>query len=488
MPGAMVPQALRGLGLIPIGAGRGRWARVARPWFLCEGFVIRMLWRISFFLLWQLAGGGFGWWRGGAWGAALGAVIAAWAWFIWDLLRGMRVLRWLHTGDLASVPTMRGIWGEAADRARRLLRKQETQIRGSQSQLQEILAALQASPNGVVLLDAQGRIEWCNQMAASQFGLDAQRDVMQSIGNLLRNPEFTAYVAAKDFTSDVVLEGRLSTPSRPVRISVHLHPYGDGRTLLLSRDVTALEQAEAMRRDFVANVSHEIRTPLTVLTGFVETLQTLTLNADERSRYLGMMAQQAQRMQSVVQDLLTLSRLEGSPLPGMAEWTPVQMLLQRCEDEGRALSSLLTHNQQRPHVMHFPAADLLSGEGDIAGAPAELQSALSNLISNAVRYTPAGGTIDVRWERKDDGSAVFSVHDTGPGIAPEHIPRLTERFYRVDRSRSRETGGTGLGLAIVKHVLQRHGATLDICSTLGKGSSFSVTFPASRLRGFVLHG
>jgi two-component system phosphate regulon sensor histidine kinase PhoR len=308
---------------------------------------------------------------------------------------------------------------------------------------------------------------------------------MQSIGNLVRDPDFTAYLAGQDFARDVVLEGRFSTPSRPVRISVHLHPYGDGRTLLLSRDVTALEQAEAMRRDFVANVSHEIRTPLTVLTGFVETLQTLPLSTEERSRYLGMMAQQALRMQSVVQDLLTLSRLEGSPPPGMAEWTPVQSLLVRCEEEGRALSSLLTQNQPRPHALAFPAEDSLRTEGEIAGVPAELQSALSNLISNAVRYTPAGGSITVRWERKDDGSAVFSVQDTGPGIAPEHIPRLTERFYRVDRSRSRETGGTGLGLAIVKHVLQRHGATLEITSTLGKGSVFAVTFPANRLRGFA---
>ena len=365
---------------------------------------------------------------------------------------------------------------------RRLLRNQQAEVRSSESRLQEILAALQASPNGVVLLDAQGRIEWCNQIAATQFGFDAERDVLQSIGNLLRNPEFTAYFSARDFSTDVVLEGRLSTPSRPERISVHLHPYGDGRTLLLSRDVTALEQADAMRRDFVANVSHEIRTPLTVLTGFVETLQTLALNADERARYLGMMAQQAVRMQSVVQGLLTLSRLEGSPLPGMTEWTPVQSLLERCEEEGRALSVLLTQAQQRPHVMQFPSAEMLRLQGDIAGSPTELQSALSNLISNAVRYTPAGGSIVVEWMRHGDGSAVFSVRDSGPGIAPEHIPRLTERFYRVDRSRSRETGGTGLGLAIVKHVLQRHGATLGITSTLGKGSVFSVTFPASRLR------
>lgn len=447
-----------------------------------------MLWRISYFLLWQIAGGGLGLWQGGSWGAALGAALAAWAWFVWDLLRGARVLRWLRTGDLSEVPSMRGIWGEAADRARRLLRRQESLIRDSQARLQEILAALQATPNGVVLLDARGRIEWCNQMAANQFGFDAQRDVAQSIGNLVRDPEFTAYLSGQDFGHDVVLEGRYSTPSRPVRISVHLHPYGDGRTLLLSRDVTALEQADAMRRDFVANVSHEIRTPLTVLTGFVETLQTLPLTAEERSRYLGMMAQQALRMQSVVQDLLTLSRLEGSPPPGMAEWTPVQALLTRCEEEGRALSSLLTQNQQQTHVLRFPSQDVLRSEGEVAGVPTELQSALSNLISNAVRYTPAGGAISVQWLRKDDGSAVFSVHDTGPGIAPEHIPRLTERFYRVDRSRSRETGGTGLGLAIVKHVLQRHGATLDIISVLGKGSVFSVTFPANRLRGFVLSG
>ena len=447
-----------------------------------------MLWRITYFLLWQVVGGGLGWWKGGPWGAALGAALAGWVWFVWDLLRGARVPRWLRTGDLAEVPSARGMWGEAADRARRLLRRQEAEIRDSQSRLQEILAALQATPNGVVLLDAQARIEWCNQMAASHFGFDAQRDMMQSIGNLVRDPEFTAYLAAQDFTHDVVLEGRLSTPSRPVRLSVHLHPYGDGRTLLLSRDVTALEQAEAMRRDFVANVSHEIRTPLTVLMGFVETLQTLPLSAEERSRYLGMMAQQALRMQSVVQDLLTLSRLEGSPPPGMAEWTPVFALMHRCEEDGRALSGLLTQNQPRPHTMVFPSAEALRAEGEIAGVPAELQSALSNLISNAVRYTPAGGTITVGWQRLADGRAVFSVQDTGPGIAPEHIPRLTERFYRVDRSRSRETGGTGLGLAIVKHVLQRHGATLGIASTLGKGSVFSVTFPANRLRGFSLPG
>jgi two-component system phosphate regulon sensor histidine kinase PhoR len=441
-----------------------------------------MLRRLSYFLLWQLAGGALGLWQGGAWGAALGAGSAVWAWFFWDLSCGDRVLGWLRTGDPDHAPVMRGIWGEVADRARRLLRQHEVQLRDSEGRLQEFLAAMQATPNGVVLMDAQGRIEWCNQTAAVHFGFDAQRDVMQSIGNLVRDPAFTAYFAAKQFTRDVVLEGRTSTPSRPVRISVHVHPYGDGRKLLLSRDVTALEQAEAMRSDFVANVSHEIRTPLTVLAGFVETLQTLSLTQEEQSRYLGMMSQQAQRMQSVVQDLLTLSRLEGSPPPGMGEWTTVQALLQRCEIEGRALSELVTQGQQQPHHINFPAPQRLIDAGDLAGSAAELQSALSNLISNAVRYTPAGGSITVEWLPTTDGAAIFSVRDTGPGIAPEHIPRLTERFYRVDRSRSRETGGTGLGLAIVKHVLQRHGATLEITSTVGKGSVFSVTFPASRLR------
>ncbi len=439
-----------------------------------------MVLRFLIFLFWQLLGGAIGWWQGSAWGAALGAAVAAWVWFVLDMWRGGRMLRWLRQGDVQRGLELYGLWGEAVERVRRLVRQQQDLVRESDKRLQDILGALQASPNGVVLLDEEGRIEWCNETAAEHFGFDPQRDAMQSIRNLVRDPEFSAYLTQNDYAHDVVLEGRGSTPSRPVRVSVHVHTYGEGRALLLSRDVTALEQADAMRRDFVANVSHEIRTPLTVLTGFVETLQTLDLEAPDRARYLAMMAQQAARMQSVVQDLLTLSRLEGSPLPGMGEWTPVSSLLQRCEEESRALSALLTQNQAQGHVLEFDTG--AAQWQDIAGSPAELQSALSNLISNAVRYTPGGGRIVVRWERAADGGAVFSVQDTGPGIAPEHIPRLTERFYRVDRSRSRETGGTGLGLAIVKHVLQRHGASLDIRSTLGKGSTFSVHLPPARLR------
>jgi len=440
-----------------------------------------MLSRIFYFLMFQAAGAALGWWRGGPWAAVFGAGVASWAWFVWDWWRSARVLAWLREGDTARAPRLRGSWGEVADRARRLLRQRDQQIESAERRIAEILEALQASPNGVVLLDAQGHIEWCNQTAANHLGFDAERDLMQTIGNLVRDPDFTAYFGGQDFAQSVVLQGRDSTASRPVRISVQVHPYGDGRRLLLSRDVTALEQAEAMRRDFVANVSHEIRTPLTVLMGFVETLQTLRLAEEERERYLGMMAQQAARMQSVVQDLLTLSRLEGSPLPSLHDWTPVETLLRRCEDEGRALSAMLGHAQQREHVFVFPDAQELRAAGQVAGSAVELQSALSNLVNNAVRYTPLGGRIEVRWERLEDGRARFSVRDTGPGIEAVHIPRLTERFYRVDRSRSRETGGTGLGLAIVKHVVQRHGATLHITSTLGQGSVFSVTFPAQRL-------
>mgnify|MGYP003387224910 CR=1 FL=1 len=233
-----------------------------------------------------------------------------------------------------------------------------------------------------------------------------------------------------------------------------------------------------MRRDFVANVSHEIRTPLTVLGGFVETLQTLPLSEEERERYLALMAQQAERMQTLVSDLLTLSRLEGSPPPSVSEWMSMPALMRQLEQEGRALSAVLNPSSDRLHQLEF--ASLL--EGQIAGAPNELLSAMSNLVSNAIRYTPTGGEVHVRTLVLPDGRAEFSVSDTGPGIAPEHIPRLTERFYRVDRSRSRGTGGTGLGLAIVKHVSQRHGAEFKIESTPGKGSIFTIVFPANRLR------
>jgi two-component system phosphate regulon sensor histidine kinase PhoR len=326
-----------------------------------------------------------------------------------------------------------------------------------------------------VLLDAEGCIEWCNQTAADHFGFDPARDVRQQIANLVRDPHFAAYQAKGDFTHDVVIPGPNSSSSRPVRLSVHLHPHGEGRSLMMSRDVTALEQAEAMRRDFVANVSHEIRTPLTVLSGFVETMQNLPQDAPERQRYLALMSQQARRMQTLVDDLLTLSRLEGSPLPRLDEWVDVRTVVKQCEQEGRDLSMLMT---QRGHEIEVR----IDHDCRLAGSQRELYSAMANLVNNAIRYTPNGGVVVLQWVLLPDGGGEFSVTDDGPGIAAEHIPRLTERFYRVDRSRSRETGGTGLGLAIVKHVAQRHGGHLHIDSKPGHGSRFAITFPASRVQ------
>lgn len=437
-----------------------------------------MLWRLCVFSLLYAAGGLLGWWWAQSRGAMAGVVLAGLCWFVLDGWRGARVLRWLRTGRTDGAPQMNGLWGEAADRARRGFKARDRQVQESEARLQEFLAAIQASPNGVVLLDDEGRIEWCNETAAAHFGFDLQRDLLQLIGNLVRDPVFTLHYAAADYAHEIVMLAPSSTASQPVRLAVHLHPYGQGRTLLLSRDVTDVEKAETMRRDFVANVSHEIRTPLTVLAGFIETLQTLPLDDNDRARYLDLMAQQSHRMQTLVNDLLTLSRLEGSPPPGAAEWMPVHALVAQVEQEARALSTLLMASQGKAQHLGFE----LLADSEVAGSQSELLSAMSNLVSNAIRYTPAGGSIAVRWQLLPDGRGEFCVKDSGPGIAAEHISRLTERFYRVDRSRSRETGGTGLGLAIVKHVLQRHGAELRIDSTPGTGSTFAIVLPASRLR------
>ena len=441
-----------------------------------------MIRRWLIFALCSMAGGALGWWTASREGLGWGLLLGAAVWQLLDSFYARRLLGWLRSEQSSEallpsgVPTrLPGVWGEIADRVRRLLKNREGKFRESQARLDDFLAALQASPNGVVLLDAQERIEWCNQTAAQHFGFDARRDVLQHIANLVREPAFKAYMASGDFLQEVVIPGSCSTQARPVKLSVHVHPYGNDRKLLLSRDITALEQADAMRRDFVANVSHEIRTPLTVLSGFIETLQTLPLKKPERDRFLALMARQSQRMQTLVDDLLTLSRLEGSPLPSARSWISTANLLTQCEQEARALSVMLAPPGHQLTFDPGPACE-------IAGIHGEIWSALSNLVANAVRYTPEAGLIRVSWTLLADGRGEFRVKNSGPGIAPEHLPRLTERFYRVDSSRSRETGGTGLGLAIVKHVAQRHGAELLIESQVGQGASFSLVFPASRTR------
>ncbi|RYF81183.1 MAG: phosphate regulon sensor histidine kinase PhoR [Comamonadaceae bacterium] len=436
-----------------------------------------MPFRIATFLIASVAGallvGLLSTWRQVWVGAWLGALI----WLLADAWRAQKLVQALRE-DVAALGVRRmGVWGEIAERVRKLLRVREQQTQQAEERLKEFLAAIQASPNGVILIDDQGRIEWVNQTAAGHLGIDAERDLQQHLSNLVRVPAFVAYLASWNYSRDVVIDGPSlqGAQGRPQRLSVQVHPYAGNRRMLLTRDVTALEQAEAMRRDFVANVSHEIRTPLTVLTGFVETLQSLPLEADERARYLGLMGQQAQRMGTLVQDLLTLSRLEGSAPPPGNQWTRVRALLASCEDEARGLSARLS---SQGHRLFFA----LESDTDLAGTATELQSAMSNLVTNAVRYTPPGGEVTVTWRQLPDGRGEFAVRDTGPGVAADHIPRLTERFYRVDRSRSRETGGTGLGLAIVKHIAQRHGAQLRIESTVGQGSRFTLVFPVTRLR------
>jgi len=409
-----------------------------------------------------------------SWLPVLGSACGALLWFVFDALRARRVLDWLRHGSAAAPPLAVGVWAEVVERARKSFKILNRKARKSEARLQEFLAAIQASPIGVVLLDKSSAIEWSNFTAAQHLGFDPKRDLKQPIRHLVRAPEFIDYLVQGDYVQAVEIDGRDATPGHPQRISINLYLYGKGRRLMLTREITAVELAEAMRRDFVANVSHEIRTPLTVVSGFIETLQTLDLSASERREYLELMSTQAQRMQSLVSDLLTLSRLEGSPVPGVGEWIDAQAMLQQVVSEAQALSEVLGSG---PHqVLAQSGPSFL-----IAGARPELHSAISNLLNNAVRHTPAGAQVRAGWTLNSDGGAGFYVSDDGPGIEAEHLPRLTERFYRVDRSRSRETGGTGLGLAIVKHVAQRHGGQVQIESAPGQGSTFRIILPPSRV-------
>jgi two-component system, OmpR family, phosphate regulon sensor histidine kinase PhoR len=451
------------------------------------------MWRFIEVIFWQLAGAAvfafvalqFNLTFGSLFTALIGTLFGVFVWLFINFNRSSRYLEWLRSGDVSEAPKLNGVWGEATDRTRRLLREQIKTLNTSNKRLDDFLAAIQASPNGVILLDENAQIEWCNLTAASHFGLNPTADISQHIGNLVRDPVFAAYFAAGNFIGEVTISGKSNAASRASRLAVQIHPYGQGKKLLLSNDVTGREAVEFMRRDFVANVSHEIRTPLTVLNGFVETLQTLDLDEAERTKYLGLMEQQTQRMQSLVSDLLILSRLEGSPSPLSDIWISADALVTSCEQEAKALKADVI-NKSGDVKDSFKGIENLIFEVqsnlELAGSQTELLSAMCNLVNNAIRYTPVEGEICVSMRVSDRGSAVFSVTDTGSGIASEHLPRLTERFYRVDTSRSRESGGTGLGLAIVKHVVQRHGGELQISSKLGKGSTFSFSLPNYRVR------
>jgi len=415
------------------------------------------------------------------WLDAVAALLAASAYLVLHVLiqdwKFTRFQNWLNSTYLQANPAWSGAWLDVATRIQRQQLLAENSNKLHERRLQDFLLAIQASPNGVILLDDEARIDWCNDTAASHLGFDVKKDRLQHIVHLVRDPLFTRYFAQENHPSEVLIDGRSTSVSNLRKLSVQLHKYGDGRLLLLSRDVTEVVKAEAMRRDFVANVSHEIRTPLTVLGGFVETLQSVPLDANDIQKYLHLMAIQSDRMQSLVADLLTLSQLEVSQSPNGQDYVSLPDLINQVISEANALTSLIADQfSGQKHELIFDQAPCLY----LMGSKSELFSALSNLVSNAIRYTPLGGLVHLTFSQTDDRLTI-SVKDTGPGIASEHLPRLTERFYRIDQSRSRETGGTGLGLAITKHVMQRHGGELQIQSELGKGSTFNLIFPASRI-------
>ena len=409
--------------------------------------------------------------------AAAGALPAALFFGLGMALRLVSHLRnlaafvyWVSDPDNRGVPEGSGLWEEAFSRLNKLTKRRRKDRELHAAALHQMEQATSALPEGVVILGEADRIEWCNPQAEYHFGLDSERDIGQQITYLARQPEFVQYLAKNNFAEPLVLR---DTRNHGLVFSIKLIAYGSGKRLLISRDITHFERIETMRRDFVANVSHELRTPLTVVNGFVETMQDMpNLENDMARRALQLMGDQTTRMESLVDDLLTLSRLENEQNVLQEEPVKVRELMQSLLAEGRALS-----NDEH----HFKIE--IESEAGISGNTNELHSAFGNLVTNAIRYTPPGGDVVLRWSEQPDGHTVFSVKDSGIGIAPQHISRLTERFYRVDRSRSRETGGTGLGLAIVKHIAMRHQAQLNIASEEGKGSTFSIIFPAKRRLG-----
>ncbi len=382
----------------------------------------------------------------------------------WHLLQLVRLYRWLKAGKDAYPPTAWGIWGEVFDRLARSRQRSKKRKQKIKNYLQRFREATRVWPDAVVALDKQGAIEWMNPKAVALLDLHPVKDIGFPITYLIRQPDFAAFLA---HPSEEGFE--MPAPGDPRRfISMHMLPYGKKqKRLLIARDITELRRLEQVRRDFVANVSHELRTPLTVLKGYIETLETMEDPSPEvLAQTLPLMEAQARRMERIVADLLFLARIEGHP-PASREAVHVPKLLQGILEDARRLAG-----DKRLSI----SADI--APAGLWGNPRELRSAFANLVINAVQYTPEGA-IRVRWYRNEEG-LFFEVEDTGIGIEPQHIPRLTERFYRVDVGRSRHSGGTGLGLAIVKHVLARHEGRLFIQSTPGKGSLFRCAFPPSR--------
>jgi two-component system phosphate regulon sensor histidine kinase PhoR len=389
--------------------------------------------------------------------------------YLWRHLHWMHQLnRWLDKPDLNTIPMGSGAWEDIFAKVYHEQRRHaRTKVQLSNA-LERFRHAAGALPDGVVLLDDDNKIEWCNRPAELHLGIALKQDIHQPIVYLVRSQEFVQYLQHHVDIGPIKLH--TISGSQEMMLEIRLVSFGSNQKLLLSRDISQIEKLDAMRRDFIANVSHELRTPLTVVGGFLETLSEMDKTISKQTRqYFDMMMEQTKRMQLLIEDLLTLSQLEAGKSAPDEEDIDVDNLLNVVVSEAKGLS-------KGKHQIHLDAqADL-----NIKASRKELHSAFSNLVSNAIRYTPEGGDIFVSWQAHNQ-EAVFSVRDTGIGIEPEHINRLTERFYRVDRSRSRETGGTGLGLSIVKHILSRHQARLEIHSEFGKGSTFSAVFPKARI-------
>lgn len=398
---------------------------------------------------------------------ALAAVtLALIGYLLWHVYNLYRLERWLRDSRSFNPPQADGIWAEVFHHYYRLQRRNRQRKRKLASLIREFRESTGAMPDGAVVLGGHWEILWFNNAAARLLSLRVPQDTGQRIGNLIRNPAFVEYIAAGDFADAIVVPA----PREPGRmLSLHLVPYGGAQHLLLVRDVTRLQQLEQLRRDFVANASHELRSPLTVMSGYLDILLDDETACEAFGKQLNEMRAQTDRMRAIVDDLLELSRLENAGGEAPHEPVPLGPLLARVREALLALRK---------------AGQVLEVDADcgvtLLGTESELYSALSNLVMNALAYTPEHGRVSVRCECGRDGVRV-SVEDTGIGIPPDQLPRITERFYRVDRGRARKDGGTGLGLAIVRHALQRHDGRLEIESQPGKGSTFTCVFPASRL-------
>ena len=400
----------------------------------------------------------------GLWALIAGLVVM----LVWHLNHLRQLLDWLEGPLNAPLPRGRGAWEIAFAGLHRRVRVRLGQQKALSETLDRFMRAFQALPDGVIAFDRHRHIDWINERAETHFALSAAVDRGQALTNLIRHPDFVTYLDSGKYEEPLIYRGGRV---EGVTLLLQIIPYGEDQNLLVSRDISQLERMETMRRDFIANVSHELKTPLTVVAGFSEMLADdyASCSEEEVAHYLKLICEQNARMQRLIEDLLTLSSLEtGSSAP-----------VEERVDLAPMLRSILADAQALSGGRHEISLSI-DTPSIIKGCANELRSAFGNLAGNAVRYTPQGGKIDLVW-RLRDGFGEFIVADTGIGIAPQHLPRLTERFYRVDRSRSRETGGTGLGLAIVKHVLTRHHATLEIESEAGKGSRFLARFPSVSL-------